>query len=42
MTKQLCPKIEAGDPHGVQNTLDILTRAIISFEMMTDAADGDW
>ncbi|SAM06078.1 hypothetical protein [Absidia glauca] len=42
ITNQLCPKIEAEDPHGVQNTLDILTRAIVSFEMMTDAADGDW
>ncbi|KAI8343563.1 hypothetical protein BC941DRAFT_411731 [Chlamydoabsidia padenii] len=42
ITEQLHSGINTDDANDIQNALDILTRAIVSFEMMKDAADGDW
>ncbi|KAI8084724.1 uncharacterized protein BX664DRAFT_337626 [Halteromyces radiatus] len=42
LSEQLWSDTEADGVVEVQNALDIVTRAIVSYEMMKDAAEGDW
>ncbi|CAO3584417.1 unnamed protein product [Absidia cylindrospora] len=42
LSEQLWSVTDTEGVNNVQNALDILTRAIVSYEMMKDALDGDW